>query len=44
MTFDSIVKTFEKIKSEWNEDSRVDHEFRDKQYSTDKEDCFKKYK
>jgi len=35
MTFDSIVKTFEKIKSEWNEDSRVDHEFRDKQYSTD---------
>ena len=35
MNFDSLRNRFEKIRAEWNEDSAVDFQFKNKQYSTD---------
>ena len=35
MNFDKLHHLFEKIKKEWKEDSHVEHEFRNKQYTTD---------
>jgi hypothetical protein len=35
MNFDKLHQRFEKIKSEWAEDSFVEHEFKNKQYTTD---------
>jgi hypothetical protein len=35
MKFDQLHNRFEKIKSEWAEDSYVEHEFKNKQYTTD---------
>ena len=35
MNFDSLVTTFDNIKQEWDVDSRVDFEFKNKEYSAD---------
>ncbi len=35
MKFDAIVKLFETIKEEWKEDSQVDFQFKNKQYTED---------
>jgi hypothetical protein len=35
MKFDSIVKLFETIKEEWKEDSHVDFQFKNKEYTED---------
>lgn len=35
MKFDQLHNKFEKIKEEWAEDSHVEHEFKNKQYSAD---------
>lgn len=35
MNFESLRNRFEKIRAEWNEDSAVDFQFKNKQYSTD---------
>ncbi len=35
MKFDTIVKLFETIKEEWKEDSQVDFQFKNKQYTED---------
>ena len=35
MNFESLRNRFEKIRSEWSEDSAVDFQFKNKQYSTD---------
>lgn len=35
MKFDSIVKLFEQIKTEWKEDSHVDFHFKNKEYTED---------
>jgi hypothetical protein len=35
MKFETILSLFESIKSEWKEDSKIDFEFKNKQYSED---------
>ena len=35
MNFEKLHHLFERIKKEWKEDSHVEHEFRNKQYTTD---------
>ena len=35
MNFESLRNRFEKIRSEWDEDSSVDFQFKNKQYTTD---------
>ena len=35
MKFDSIVTLFEKIKEEWKEDTRIDFQFKNKEYTED---------
>ena len=35
MKFETILSLFENIKSEWREDSKIDFEFKNKQYSED---------
>lgn len=35
MKFDTIVKLFEQIKEEWKEDSQVDFQFKNKEYTED---------
>ena len=35
MKFENIVKLFDRIKEEWNEDSLVDFQFKNKQYTED---------
>jgi hypothetical protein len=35
MNFDSLRNRFEKIRAEWSDDSAVDFQFKNKQYSTD---------
>lgn len=35
MKFENIVKLFDRIKQEWNEDSLVDFQFKNKQYTED---------
>ena len=35
MKFEQLVKIFDHIKSEWNKDTEIDFQFKDKQYSED---------
>jgi hypothetical protein len=35
MKFENIVKLFDRIKEEWNEDSLIDFQFKNKQYTED---------
>ena len=35
MNFESLRNRFEKLKAEWSEDSHIDFQFKNKQYSAD---------